>query len=266
MPADEQHVATLTWAAKAAAGCVCVVALMWLWLLAPRDNPTRPWFALFFLFSALSAGFGVALEVSLLWSAGATDALNYAMLICLELAALGAWTAGSNMLIAACTDDSSPPDRHRRYHRSALAAGCLLCLAAVGAVLGAPAADRFDAAFVAASFGAVGLIAGALGCAIRRTGSTRAAACLILAGVVATGLGFVASSCIPASTLPHGVEPDGIFHLSLTVGQLLIFAGVVIYHLADERATAAAQEDCSLQYLPSGGHSVSLLPAPTAGT
>ena len=107
-------------------------------------------------------------------------------------------------------------------------------------MIGAPAPHRFDIAFDAASFGAVGLICGGLGCAIRRKGVIRWAACLVLAGVGATGGGFAASSCVSAASLPRGVEPDGIFHLSLALGQALIFAGVVLYTRTEAAGQSAA--------------------------
>ena len=87
---------------------------------------------------------------------------------------------------------------------------------------------RFDIAFDAASFGAVGLICGGLGCAI----GAKASAMGRLprpGGGGRHGRRLRRVELRVGASLPRGVEPDGIFHLSLALGQALIFAGVVLY-------------------------------------
>ena len=211
--------------------------------------------AIFFLGGGVSAAIGATLEAY--YDDVQHGAAWSAMLVFVELAALGAWCAAFELLFmgSSCRKVTSP---------LGILSGLALLTLSLDLVFHAPEVQRFDLAFELAAPGGTVLLVGALILACREC-ALRTGCVLVALGVAVTAVGYAVDAawlgpaCAPPSPnategaiagtcpLPAWISPDGVYHIALDLSYLLIACGSVRIHnierarLLRETASAATR-------------------------
>ena len=223
-----------TWVPKLLAAIICFVATI-VHIRSVRRSPVPALdmaMAGFFFGGASSAAIGVCLE--LFYSDTQRGVAFDAMLVGVEFAAAGAWSAGFTLL-AQALPTCGAQYRITFVQLGAASAAALFVTTLVLVFLATPT-KRFDAAFLVASYGGCGLLIGASALAIQSQ-RHRLSCWLLISGLLVTATGYtldaawLGPACAPGAKapkpcpLPPTLTADGVYHTALMISYSLFLAG-----------------------------------------